>query len=398
MRGARERNILKTINITTMKTKHFFLALLSAVVLTTGLTSCHDDDNDSNIIKYKEIIVGDLLVINEGNYASKINGSMDYLSYGINGTISHDMFKSATGRALGGTPNSAVLVGSNLFIACTDENVVEMLNVNTSQSVQIKVQAPRELATDKDFVYVSSYDGTVSKISTTTFAVNATSEKVGSYLEGIAVQDGYVYVCNAYDKYNDGSSMYDTYDYKTNVVKLSAGDLHKVKDITVAANPNSILSDGKNLYVNSWGNYYDVLPTVQKIDASDNVTTLTSANWMAYYKDKLYLIEQDTQYDENYTPTFTHKYKTYDLTTNTESIFLNDTEGSIFYPAAIGVDPISGEIFITSYVAGEYGWGDYSANGYLMRYTNDGTFINKYETGVGPCTLVFMAHYEIVND
>lgn len=375
-----------------MKTRKLFLTLLSAVVLAASLSSCHDSDNTIN---YEQIAIGDLIVVNEGNYAGNINGTLDFLAYGNNGTMQHDVFHSMTGRNLGGTANSAVMCGSLLYIACTDENLVEVLNVNSGYSTQVQVNAPREVTTDQTYIYVTSYDGTVTKIDAWSAKVTAKSEKIGNYIEGIAVLNGYLYVCNAYDKYNDGSSPYDTYEYKTNVVKLSAETLEKVKDITVAANPNTILSDGKNIYVNSWGNYYDVKPTVQKIDASDNVTTLTNANLMAYYKDKLYLIEQDTQYDENYRPTFAYKYKTYDLTTNTESIFLNDTEGNIFYPAAIGVDPISGEIFITSYVAGESGWGDSAANGYMMRYKNDGTLINRYETGVGPCTLVFMAHYEV---
>lgn len=371
-----------------MKTKHLFFTLLSAVVLASGLSSCDDDDN---VQKYEPVAVGDLIIVNEGNYYNKINGSMDFLAYGKNGNIQHNVFKTLAGRELGGTPNNAVACGSLLFIACTDENVVEVFNLNTNQSAQIKVNAPRELATDKKSVYVSSYEGKVTKIDASSLTVVNTSDVIGNYLEGIAVVNGFVYVCNAYNKTTDPETGYDIYDYKTNVVKLNAGDLTKVKDITVAANPNIILTDGNNVYVDSWGNYFDVQPTVQRINASDNVTPLTSANWMAYNKNKLYLIEQ--AYDENWQSTF--KYKTYDLTSNTESIFLNDIDKTIFYPGTIGVDPISSEVFITSYIPGDGGWADYSANGYLMRYKNDGSFIQKYETGVGPCTLVFLAHYEL---
>ena len=260
-----------------MKTRKLFLTLLSAVVLAASLSSCHD--SDTTTITYEQIAIGDLMVVNEGNYIGKINGSMDFLSYGENADIRHDVFKTMTGRELGGTPNSAAMCGGLLFIACTDENVVEVLNVNSGYNTQVHVNAPREVTTDQNYVYVSSYDGTVTKIDGKTLAVSGKSEKIGNYLEGIAVLDGFVYVCNSYDKTPNTVTGYDDYDYKTNVVKLSAASLEKVKDITVAANPNIILTDGKNIYVDSWGNYYDVQPTVQKIDGADNVTPLTTANW-----------------------------------------------------------------------------------------------------------------------
>ena len=53
-----------------MKTKHLFFTLLSAVVLASGLSSCNDDDN---VQKYEPVAVGDLIIVNEGNYYNKIN-------------------------------------------------------------------------------------------------------------------------------------------------------------------------------------------------------------------------------------------------------------------------------------------------------------------------------------
>ena len=342
------------------------------------LTAC-DDDDPQPVIEPVEVADG-VFILNEGSFYAQINGSLDYLDY-ASGKVSRNVFQTANGRTLGGTPNNAILCGSKLYIATQEENRVEVVDAKTLNAyTPVDVVAPRELCTDGEAVYVSSYTGEVSKIDTLTLKVTAKSPVVGTNLEGIAYRQGYVYVCNAWNS---------DYTYNTNVVKLSAGTLAKVKDVTVVANPNQLIASGDDLYLASWGNYFDVPATIQHISLTDQVTSLANATFMALGKDNLYLV--GSSYDENWNEVNT--YTVYNLTTGKESMFT--TGSDIVSPVTIGVDPLSGDVFISSRSKDDNtGAASYTTDGYLMRYRADGTVVGRYNCGVGPGTLVFMSHKE----
>ncbi|MBR1469187.1 MAG: hypothetical protein IJ605_03640, partial [Prevotella sp.] len=272
------------------------------------LTSCNLNEDPK---EYKDVVVADgVLILNEGSFFNKINGSMDFLGY-LSNSVERGIFANVNGRALGGTPNHAIVCGSKMYITTTEENRVEVVDAATLKAYNpIEMTAPRELCTDGKFVYVSSYTGEVSKVDTASLTVMAKSEKIGANLEGIAHRKGSIYVCNAWN--ND-------YTYNTNLVKLNAETLAKEKDVTVVANPNQLIADGDKLFLASWGNYADVPATIQQIDLSDNVTNLTSGTHMAYANDYLYLIK--SSYDEAYNEV--NSYTVFNLTTKEETPFIS---------------------------------------------------------------------------
>lgn len=344
------------------------------------LGACSDDDDTKK--ERQQVTVADgVFILNEGSYFDKVDGSLDYLDYAT-GNVSRNMFKNKNGRALGGTPNNALICGSKMYIATADENRVEVVDAQSLAAyTPINVTTPRELCTDGASVYVTSYDGTVSKIDTTALKVVAHSAAIGDNLEGITAMGGCLYVCNAWKNLGGFN-----YEYHTNVVKLQASDLSKVKDITVAANPNQILNDGTNIYLACWGNYADVSATVQKIDSNDQVTTLTNGRQIALNANAQLLYIVSTTYDENWAEV--NNYHVYDLKTGQEHTFTAGTE--VFSPAAIGVDPITGDVFITSYSKNpDTGYASYTTDGYIARYSPTGAFLGQHACGVGPGTLVF---------
>lgn len=331
------------------------------------LVSC-SKDND-NTPKDSGVIVGEgLLVINEGNYYSQIDGSLSYLDFALD-TVANGVFKQKNKRSLGGTPNSGVICNGKLYIATTDDNRVEVLDARTLvASTPISIKSPRGLTAANGFVYVSSYTGKVSRIDSKTDKITAESDSIGACLEGIVAANGFVYVCNSYNP---------DYTYNTNIVKLNQ-DLAKVKDIQTVCNPNIIETDGTNLYVVSYGNYADISDKVQKIDVNDKMTELCNGVMVAYYDKKLYVVGQT--YDTNWKAVNT--YFVYDLQTNTTTTF-NDGK-DIDYPGNIIVNPKNGNVFITSYYLSEYGYGDYNSPGYLVKFDSKGKKLKKYDIGVGP--------------
>ncbi len=347
-----------------------FAVLLGACVL---FNSCSNDEDDDKKKPHEFTVTSGAYVLNEGNYYSQINGSLSYIDY-TGYTITNGLFQSVNGRSLGGTPNSMIVVGNEEYIACTDENRVEIIDGNLKSVASVTVTQPREMATDGSNVFVTSYDGTVSQISCESHTVVAKSEKIGACLEGIAYRNGSLYVCNAYNA---------DYTYNTNVVKLDATNLKKIKDITVVCNPTSIkVSDGV-IYLLSTGNYGAVQAQIQKIDASDNVTYLLDGTLFDVYDGTLYVINSVTDWT-TYTTTTT--YTRCDADGN-KTEFTPTQE--IASPCGIAVDPNNGYVFISSYVMGATGYADYSADGYVCAFDFDNNKSWKFSAGVGPCTIVF---------
>ncbi len=353
--------------------KKYLLSLAVLLGACLLLNSCGENTDEPKQPEEYTVTSG-AYVLNEGNYYSQINGSLSYINYSTN-TITNGLFQAKNNRSLGGTPNSMILVGDEGYIACTDENRVEVIDANLKSVASVTVTQPREMATDGSNVYVTSYDGTVSQISCTSHSVVAKSDKIGACLEGIAYRNGNLYVCNAYNA---------DYTYNTNVVKLDASNLKKIKDVTVAANPTAIKASDNVIYVLSTGNYNDVQAQIQKIDASDNVTYLLDGNYFDVYDGNLYVINSVTDWTTYATTT---TYTRYDVATGTKTAFTPTLD--IASPCAIAVDPNNGYVYISSYVMGATGYADYSADGYVCAFDFQNNKSWKYNAGVGPCTIVF---------
>jgi hypothetical protein len=344
------------------------------------LAACDDDDP---VINYEEVTVSDgLFILNEGSYFSQVNGSLDYLDFAT-GNVNRNVFQAANGRSLGGTPNNAIQCGSKIYITTQEENRVEVIDAKTLKAFSpIAITAPRELCTDGKCVYVSSYTGEVSMVDTLALKVVKKSPVVGTNLEGIAYRAGYVYVCNAWN--ND-------YTYNTNVVKLNAETLQKEKDVTVVANPNQLIASGDDLYLASWGNYFDVPATIQSISMDDQVSVIAHATQMALGNGKLYLI--GSSYDEQWNEV--NSYTVLDLKNNQETEFIDGKE--IISPCTIGVEPTSGDVFISSRQKDPVEERiSYTQGGYIVHYKADGTNVATYDCGVNPGTLLFVSHTEKV--
>lgn len=347
------------------------IAFLAICASAATICSCEKDEDNNN---QNPTVHSGLYIFNQGNYPNKIDGSLDILSLSTR-EMSHKAFANANGRKLGGTPNSFALIDSLLFIASTDENRIEIVSTYTLKSKKtIEVVSPREIVADGSNIYVSTYQGKVYEFSSDGKEI-AKSEKIGEYLEGIAVNNGYVYVCNSYNQ---------DYTYNNNVVKLSK-DLKKVKDITVVVNPNVISAYGENLYVASFGDYYSISSSIQKIDKEDNVQSLLPGTAFTISNDKIFSF--NSTYDANYNVNF--EYNIYDLKTSKKKQFISSTE--VDYANNISSNPKDGHIFIVSnYWDENKQYGDYSRAGFVAEFDENGNKLAKYETGVGPYKMLFV--------
>lgn len=364
--------------------KKYLLSIAVLMAATISFTSCDDDDDCPTCPPPVTIVQNGVYVINEGNYSYQINGTLDFLGYDVaKGTYSmtDSIFEKVNGRSLGGTPNDALIFSDSLLcIAVADENRVEFVNTLTKKaSTAIKIEKPRELAYESgsNYIYVSSYTGKVYKIDMTTRTIAGESEKVGANLEGIAVAGNKLYVCN---------SCNPDYTYNKNVVELNANTLAKNQDIEVVDNPVDVINAGDAIFILSMGNYGDKPATVQMLK-DGQLSTIGNATMMAYdaYNDQLYMINAPFGGDK--------EYKVYNLKNGQTTTFL--TNPDIFSPYSLAVNPVNGDVFITSSTKNpDTGYADYTADCKLYRYTSAGTLLGTYDCGVNPGTIVCDSYYQ----
>lgn len=364
--------------------KKLFLTLLSFIFISFSFLSCGNDNYnpDPDPVNPPDIFIGTtgMYILNEGNYYNGISGSLSFLNF-RNNILGDSIFMKYNGKTLGGSPND-ILVYENelLFVPVTEDNIVWVINAKSAMAIQkLSIPSPRKAVYAEDAVYVTSYTGKVFRIdledyyateSEVLFSVTE-SEVLGACLEDITYCNGYLYVCNAYNA---------DYTYNTNVIKLTP-DMKKVKDITVTCNPTLIESDGANVYVCSYGNYYDVSSSVQKINGNDDVTAIGEGTFMCLSHNDLYIIDAN---NKNY-------YK-YDTSTGEKSTFITGKE--IDYPAFIAVDDYNQQIYIGAFHFAEgTQWGDYNSPGYMVKYSQDGVYMETYNIGISPKCAAFIYSY-----
>lgn len=150
-----------------------------------------------------------VIVVNEGTWQSD-NGRLSYFEEGS--IVSNSWFRDVNGRKLGDTPNDIIQVKPNLIaIALNWSNIIQFID-NEGHAVAAIENVPncRKMATDGDYLYVTSYAhecetlsgvrnftrGYVAKIDLASYKVVDAIE-VGYEPEGIAYYDGALFVANS---------------------------------------------------------------------------------------------------------------------------------------------------------------------------------------------------------
>lgn len=354
--------------------KIVFKLLLAALPL--SFVACSDDDGPRPEPEMVTVSNG-VFVVNSGNLRSNIPGSLTFIDYAT-GQASQDAFKTANGRVLGDTPQNAVVYGSKMYIAVYQSNLIEVVDRVSLKSLKtISFESttgsqPRFVLAHGGKVYASMYDGYVQRIDTLSLSVDG-SVKVGPNPEEMCVAGDYLYVANS-----DGMNYQNGYADGCTVSKVALGTFTEEKKINVGVNPMKMASNGSEVFVITMGDYSEENPATVRQIIGDQVKAIAPATLMAAHDKQLYFINAPygaPQID----------YKVLDLTSQSiSSLSISGVDS----PAGIAVDPVSGEIFISSYeMVG--GYASYRTPGYINQYKADGSLVKRYETGVGPCYINF---------
>lgn len=342
--------------------------LFAALCLVLSLYSCDNSSKDG----ITPPVGPGTYVLNNGNWGG--NDANIGVYYPSTKTYVADAFYSANGQKLGDLGQDIIATGESIYIAVNGSKTIFVTDTDLKIKQQINAEkdgarlSPRYFATSASKIYVTYYEGYVGEISEDASVRLCT---VGPNPDGLAVAGENLYVANS------GGLAYPEYNNTVSVV--STATFEEVSTIEVNVNPAKVeaSSDGKYVYISSFGNYADCPAKLQVIDVSTgSVTDLGYESASAIAKghgDILYILCGG--YDENWNPLPGIVY-THDMKTNTPlGTFVTDgTALPDAYSIAVGRD---GFIYV--------GCSDYKNTGDVYVFTASGRLHDKFDSqGMNP--------------
>jgi len=342
-----------------------FNYLFVVLAFATVLASCHKDKVDPNVDTPTAQRAG-LYVLSQGNFGSN-NSTLTYYDY-TSKVLTADLYTAANTTKLGDTGNDLGVYGTKMFIVVNNSNVVDVVNAKGAKLIkQITLNQPRSVIFYKSNAFVTSYNGTVSVIDTTSLTITKTIT-VGSDPEQMVISNGKLYVANS------GGLNQPPVPVGTTVSVIDPVALTVTKTITgVLADPVTIAGDAYgHVYVLSLGDFAAVGPGMTIIDNVADVVKSTAAVNLPYN------IPIVVNGDFAYYFTADNKIAVYNTKTQTlaQANFITDGT-TITTPYAITVDSITGEVFIADAK-------DYSSNGALYAFDKTGKKEYSIVTGINP--------------
>jgi hypothetical protein len=258
------------------------LSLLTVLFLIT-IFSCKKNDSPPPVIP---VTTTGLYTLDQGVYGQN-NTALTYYDF-ASSTPTTDYFKNVNGFGLGDTGSDFIVYGGKIYIVMNVSGfvaVAEAAGAKFRDTIDFKNagvnRGPENIVASGSNVFVSSTDGTVAVIDTSSLIIQKFIT-VGSNPAQMAVSGNNLYVSNT-----GGFSA--SYDSTVSIIDLSS--LTETGKITVGLNPGSIASDNSgNIYVACTGDYNTVVPKLVKVNLSTNTVVFSADSAIGtirYYNNSL---------------------------------------------------------------------------------------------------------------
>lgn len=361
-------------------TKLWKLSLLCVCAL--AFTAC-SDDNDWNKTGDGTVTIPSAsraFILNEGSYGAS-NSNIIYFDWKTGLVDSLDLYVRQNGSGLGDTGNDIIAVDNNkIVVAVNVSNYVALLDGYGVEKSEISFNdypnlgQVRCLTEDDGYIYATSTGGYVSRIrikgNTLTYI---DSLKIQPHLEGIAEEDGRLYVAVQGAGYTDCRLAIVEKDFQT------------VSYDTIMVNPNKVYEEDGKIFITGYGAYYDN-PCGVYDPATRTYTDLGHASTAAAGDGVIYTAYSTTTYDENWAPLGTSTFlNTYNVNTGmNETFFRGEPEAlttSTVY--SISYNPYNEKVYVATT--------DYYSPGVVYVFAKDGQYESSFSTyGVNPNKIVFL--------
>jgi len=373
-----------------MKIKSLLFSTICILALCAGFASCSDDDDDSKRDDSGSKVTlsqNRVFILNEGSMGQN-NANISFYDPDKTVDFIEDIFKKQNDAKLGDTGQDMIVYDNYIYVTVAGSKYITRLNAAGVEQQRFAFPSnegtPRYMTADDGYIYVTQYGGKVSKLNAKTLERVKTFEG-GKNLEGIAEEDGLLYVANCYTVTETGA-----YEYLDEVFVIDANTMELKKTLTVRQNPNKLLEKNDKIFLLAsliWGG--DKGNELQVIDPKNNneITSITAATHMAASGNTLYLINSETDYS-SYPYATVNTFFTYNISTKklNNTTFLKDAPAELSSASiyALEVNEKNGEIYIgtTNYADG---------TGDIYRFKKDGTYVEKFDCGgQNPNNIVFL--------
>lgn len=361
------------------------------LLLTAALTfsSCSDDNGGGGGGDLpSETTSNGVFVCNQGSFYSGIVGSLSYIEYETSKTF-NNVFYNANQTYIGDTFQSGFIYGDYIYLLLSDSHIIQIIdkqtyNLVSSISTQELNAGPRYMTEYNGMLYATLFadPGYVVEIDPATNKITRQLE-IGNQPEYIVSYKNSLYVAVS-DGYNVSSAV----NPNSFIAVVNPTSMTISNKITGLVNPVQLATNGSELFVCSWG-WYDSENSYSQTDygiyqVTNTVTKICDGTTMALNGDKLYYISDPYIYNNN-APAF---YGVWDITSGTSSQWIDSAQGVDYPTSGIGVDPVTGNVFVCSYELID-GWASYNTPGYVKQYTSRGDVVGTYKVGISPNYLFF---------
>lgn len=351
----------------------------------TGGNGGGANGSDSTAVPSPVVALG-AYVLNTGNWGGN-DASIQYLDFQT-GKLSEDLYAAANGEGLGDLGQDLCVYGSKIYVTVSGSSKVVIMDRKCKVLKSIPVATedgtpvePRYMAACEGKVYFTAYDGTVSRIDTTSMAIDGKLNLIDA-----GAQTGYDHpeaITSANGKLYVNISGYSKGKWLTVV---DAASFTKLKDIEVMLNPYTqcITAEDGYVYFVSSGNYAGspsltpdqyIYGTMQRLDPeTDQVEQVCRATYIANAGEKMYIL-----YSEYYMPEVARAYVR-DLKTGDEQEFMDMAD--LQSANGLAVDPASGDVYVFDV--------PYGAASDVHVYGADGTYKRTFEAGMSTSKMVFV--------
>jgi YVTN family beta-propeller protein len=312
-----------------MKQIKFSLVAIALVVI---VASCKKSDNSP-----APKITSGVFELCQGGYGLN-NSSLTYFDFSTQHTTA-DYFADINGFGFGDTGDDAIIYGGKIYIVVTGSGYVRVANATTAISIDSisfinggTNRSPQNIVAYQNKVYVSSFDGTVAVIDTTSLAIE-------KYIT-VGLNPAYMTISGTDLFVSNSGGITPGYDSTVSVIDLTSNT--EVRKIKVGTNPGSLTTDNSgNLFVSCTGDYNTIGSTIVKVSIGSSAVTAIShdtAGLIRYYNNSLFVI------GGYYGIPKVRLLSTADLSVS-QSNFVTDGT-SLTYPYGLDIDEATGDVYV----------------------------------------------------